>query len=104
MFQAHTPAVVDCMMSGITIIGLPKVKPGLTDEESDALARVFRDTTDADHYPLSPRVQMWKGILTKMRPEPPQPSLAPKGLEPKPELLPALNHYEPPRAGRYRRR
>jgi hypothetical protein len=35
------------------------MKPDLTDEETDALARLLRDTIDADHYPPSPRVQMW---------------------------------------------
>jgi hypothetical protein len=45
------------------------MKPDLTDEETDALARLLRDTIDADRYPLSPRVQMWKGILAKIRPE-----------------------------------
>ena len=68
------------------------MKPDLTDEETDALARLLRDTIDADHYPLSPRVQMWKGILGKIRPEP------------KPEPLPPQKRYEPPRAGRNRRR
>jgi hypothetical protein len=38
-------------------------------EETDALARLLRDTIYADHYPLWPRVQMWKGILAKIRPE-----------------------------------
>ena len=42
------------------------------------------------------------GILSKIQPEPPQASVAPKGLEPKPEPLP-LKRYEPPRAGRRRR-
>jgi len=72
--------------------------------ETAALARLLRDTIEADHYPLLPRVQMWRGILSKIRPEPPKVSLAPKGLEPKPELLPPQKHYEPPRAGRYGRR
>ena len=31
------------------------MKPDLTDEETDALLRLLRDTIDADHYPLSPR-------------------------------------------------
>ena len=68
------------------------MKPDLTDEETDALVRLLRETIDADRYPLSPRVQMWKGILAKIRPEA------------KPEPLPPLKRYEPPRAGRYRRR
>ena len=68
------------------------MKPDLTDEETDALARLLRDTIDADRYPLSPRVKMWKGILAKIRPEA------------KPEPLPPQKRYEAPRAGRYRRR
>jgi hypothetical protein len=64
------------------------MKPDLTDDETDALARLLRDTIDADHHPLSPRVQMWKGILAKIRPET------------KTEPLPPLKRYEPPRAGR----
>jgi hypothetical protein len=39
------------------------MKPDLTDEETEALARPLRDTIDADGYLLSPRVQIWKGIL-----------------------------------------
>ena len=46
------------------------MKPDLTDEETDALVRLLRDTIEADRYPLSPRVQMWKGLLAKIRPEP----------------------------------
>ena len=61
---------------------------------------MLRDTIDADHYPLSPRVQLLKSILAKVRPEPPKASLAPKGLEPKSEPLPPQKQYEPPRAGR----
>ena len=67
------------------------MKPDLTDEETEELARLLRDAIDADRYPLSPRVQMWKGILAKIRPEA------------KPEALPQ-KHYDPPRAGRNRRR
>jgi hypothetical protein len=68
------------------------MKPDLTDEETDALARLLRDTIDADRYPLSPRIQLLKGILAKIRPE--------SAREP----LPPLKRYEPPRGGRYRRR
>jgi hypothetical protein len=64
----------------------------LTEEETAALARLLTNTIDTDHYPLSPRIQLLKGILAKIR------------REPKPEPLPPLKHYEPPRAGRYRRR
>jgi hypothetical protein len=41
----------------------------LTDEETDALARLLSRTIDDDRYPLSPRVQNLKGILAKIRPE-----------------------------------
>lgn len=42
----------------------------LTEEETDALARLLSQTIDADRYPLSPRIQNLKGILTKIRPAP----------------------------------
>jgi len=63
----------------------------LTDEETEALARLVRDAIDGDRFPLSPRVQTWKGILAKIRPEPVRPP------------LPPTKYYEPPRAGRRRR-
>jgi hypothetical protein len=52
------------------ITHLQNMKPDLTDEEADALARLLRDAIDADRYPPSPRVQLLKGILSKIRPEP----------------------------------
>jgi hypothetical protein len=64
----------------------------LTEEETDALARLLSRTIDEDRYPLSPRVQLLKGILAKIRPEPAR------------EPLPPLKHYDPPRVGRGRRR
>jgi hypothetical protein len=64
----------------------------LTDDETAALERLLSDAIDRDRYPLSPRIKMLKGILAKIRPEP------------KREPLPPLKQYEPPRAGRYRRR
>jgi hypothetical protein len=64
----------------------------LTEEETDALARLLSRTIDEDRYPLSPRVQLLKGILAKIRPEPAR------------EPLPRLKHYDPPRVGRGRRR
>jgi hypothetical protein len=39
----------------------------LTDEETAA-----GDAIEADHYPLSPRVQTRRAILNKIRPEPPR--------------------------------
>ena len=65
---------------------------GLTDEETAALARLLTSTIDADRYLLSPRIQMLKGILAKIGPEPTR------------EPLPPLKHYEPPRASAARRR
>jgi hypothetical protein len=65
----------------------------LTDEETETLARLLRHAIDDDRFPLSPRVQGWKAILAKLQPPPPR--------EPPP---PPQKHYEPPRAGRYRRR
>src|SRR5437763_6685396 len=58
----------------------------LTNEETDALARLLSRTIDDDRYPLSPRIQILKGILVKIGPEPPR------------EPLPTPRHYEPPRA------
>jgi hypothetical protein len=63
----------------------------LTEEETDALAGLLRRTIDDDRYPLSPRIQMLKAILAKIRSEP----------ERKP--LPPLKHYAPPRVGQRRR-
>jgi hypothetical protein len=63
----------------------------LTDEETEALARLLRQTIDDDRYPLSPRIQLLKAILAKVRPEP------------VPAPLPPLKHYEPPRVGGRRR-
>jgi hypothetical protein len=39
---------------------------------------------------------MWKDILANIRPEPPNASLALKGLDQKLESLPPLKHYEQP--------
>jgi len=64
----------------------------LTDEETIALVRLLSDTIDGDRFPLSPRIQMLKGILAQIRPEPAR------------EPLPPRKHYEPPRASAARRR
>jgi hypothetical protein len=65
----------------------------LTEEETDALARLLRRTVDGDRYPLSPRIQTLKAILAKIRPEPVR------------EPLPPPKVYAPPRfvRGRLRR-
>jgi hypothetical protein len=64
----------------------------LTEEETGALARLLSRTIDDDRYPLSPRIQILKGILVKIRPKPAR------------EPLPPLRHYEPPPATAARRR
>jgi len=64
----------------------------LTDEETDAIARLLSRTIDDDRYPLSPRIQTLKGILATIRPEPVRKPL------PRPKV------YAPPRAGARRRR
>ena len=64
----------------------------LTDEETAALARLLHNAIDGDRYPLSSRVQLLRGILAKIRPEPVR------------KPLPPLQRFEPPSRGRYRRR
>ena len=64
----------------------------LNDKETAALARLLTTTIDGERYPLSPRIQMLKAILAKMRPEPVR------------EPLPPLKQYAPPRATSARRR
>jgi len=48
----------------------------LTEEETAALARLLGQTIDNDRYPRSPRIQLLKGIFTKIRPEPAREPLA----------------------------
>ena len=50
----------------------------LTEDETAALERLLSDAIDRDRYPLSPRIKMLKGILAKIRPEPPKASLVVK--------------------------
>jgi hypothetical protein len=64
----------------------------LTDDETAALTRLLTNTIDADRYPLSPRIQLLKAILGKIRPEPAR------------DPLPPLRDYDPPRATAGRRR
>jgi hypothetical protein len=56
---------------------LPLMMLDLTQEETEALARLLRRTIDDDRYPLSPRVQTLKAILAKVRPEPAREPLPP---------------------------
>jgi hypothetical protein len=53
------------------------ITPDLTDEEIAALTRLLREKIDNDRYPLSPRIQVLKGVLAKFRPEPPRQPLPP---------------------------
>jgi hypothetical protein len=71
---------------------LPIMMLDLIDEETEALATLLRRTIDDDRYPLSPRVQILKAILAKVRPEPAR------------EPLPPPKVYAPPSKGRHRRR
>jgi hypothetical protein len=64
----------------------------LSDEEITALTRLLIDTIDGDRFPFSPRIQMLKAILAKIRPEPARDALSP------------LRHYEPSRATTAKRR
>jgi hypothetical protein len=64
----------------------------LTEEETDALARLLSRTIDDDRYPLSPRIHTLKTVLAKIRPEPVR------------EPLPPPKVYAPPSKGRYQRR
>ena len=56
---------------------LPVMVLDLTEEETDALARLLRRRIDDDRYPLSPRVQTLKVILAKILPEPAREPLPP---------------------------
>jgi hypothetical protein len=42
----------------------------LTDEEAAALTQELHDIVENDRYPFSPRVQILRAILHKLRPEP----------------------------------
>jgi hypothetical protein len=58
----------------------------LSDDEAAALSRLLTNTIDTDRYPLSPRIQMLKAVLAKIRPEPAR------------EPWPPPKVYAPPRA------
>ena len=64
----------------------------LSDLETDALARLLRRAIDDDRYPLSPRIQVLRALLNKIRPEPERPPLPPPKM------------HAPPRVGAKRRR
>jgi len=60
----------------------------LNEEETSALRKLLADSIEYDRYPLSPRVQTLKRILSKFlptvpplppaRPQPPEPSRTPR--------------------------
>jgi hypothetical protein len=58
----------------------------LTEEETDALATLRRRTIDDDRYPLSPRIQLLKGMLGKIRSEPVREPLPRKGYRERPQV------------------
>ncbi len=70
----------------------PTMNFELSDDEKTALLRELDRIIQDDRYLLSPRIQMLKAILGKLRPEPVR------------EPLPEVKHYEPPSKGRYSRR
>jgi len=55
----------------------------LTDEEALALRNLSTQTIENDRYPLSPRVQVFRGILAKFSPSAPAPP--PPAKPPTPE-------------------
>ena len=64
----------------------------LSDEEGKALAAELDAIVRNDRYPLSPRIQLLKSILGKLRPEPVR------------EPLPDPKRYAPPHPTAARRR
>ena len=59
----------------------------LTDEETAALARLLHNAIDGDRYPLSSRVQLLRGILAKIRPEPAREPLPPPKVHAPPRFI-----------------
>ena len=47
-------------------------------ELSDDEAQVLSGAIDSDRYPLSPRVQVLRAILARLRPEPARPAASPE--------------------------
>jgi hypothetical protein len=70
----------------------------LTDEETFALLNLLTKTVENDRYPLSPRIQILRGILAKFSPSAPAP--------PPPAKPPTPEERDPSRRprGRSRRR
>jgi hypothetical protein len=70
------------------------MKPDLSNEETIALSDLLKRSIEADRYPLSPRVQMWKRVLAKLEPEPVAAA----------NPYPAPSRYEPLRAALTKKR
>jgi hypothetical protein len=52
----------------------------MSDNEAAALIKELQDTVDNDRHPFPERIRTLRGILAKLRPEPPrEPLLQPKG-------------------------
>ena len=64
----------------------------LSDDDAQELVRVLRGAIDSDRFPLSPRVQVLRAVLARLRPEPARPAASP-----------APRVYAPPSRRRYRR-
>jgi hypothetical protein len=63
----------------------------LTDKESFALLNLLTETIENDRYPLSPRIQTFRGILAKfgpIAPAPPPPARPPTPEEHDPSRPP----------------
>jgi hypothetical protein len=63
----------------------------LNEEETSALLNLVTKTIENDRYPLSPRIQTLRGILTKfgpMAPAPPPPAKPPTAEERDPNRRP----------------
>jgi hypothetical protein len=75
------PHLSGCQARGLAAFGkrphLRVMMLDLNDQETDALAGLLRRTIDDDRYPLSPRLQLLKAILAKIRPEPVHEPLSP---------------------------
>jgi hypothetical protein len=61
--------------------------PDLNSAEKAAIAAVLKDAIERDPFPLSPRVQQLRSILTKFEPAAPRPEPYPA---PKPSAEPSL--------------
>jgi hypothetical protein len=66
------------------------MKLDLSDAEAEALVQELSGTINYARYPLSPRIQTLRAILSRLDPQPPLPAASPE-----PRV------YAPPSRGRY---